>query len=208
MRIPRLRELRELQGWTQKDLARLSGVSARSIAGYEAGAGARPNTARKLAEALDVSVVELAEPAGPSAPELEGRIARYLTPWRDHLDAVSERWERWLERNEAPAESAAELHARVTAAAEFVWLADELQARVLTVLEPLSAGERMGSVWEALELERTRRAAERLTHVRGDVVSKVYRDVEDRPAHEVAEAMDRLPEHFAQQFLEASRPEA
>jgi transcriptional regulator with XRE-family HTH domain len=59
MKIPRLRELRELEGWTQKDLARKSGVSARSIYGYEAGAGVRPNTARKLAAALGVPVRDL-----------------------------------------------------------------------------------------------------------------------------------------------------
>ncbi len=59
MQILNLREQRELRGWTQKDLAHESGVSTRSIAGYEAGAGVRPNTARKLAEALGVEVADL-----------------------------------------------------------------------------------------------------------------------------------------------------
>ncbi len=59
MQIPRLREKRELQGLTQKELADVSGVSVRSVAGYESGAGVRPNTARKLAEALDVKVADL-----------------------------------------------------------------------------------------------------------------------------------------------------
>ena len=59
VQIPRLREWRELQGWTQKDLARESGVSPRSIAGYEAGTSARPGTTRKLAQALGVEVADL-----------------------------------------------------------------------------------------------------------------------------------------------------
>ncbi len=59
MQIPKLREVRELQGLTQKELADVSGVSLRSVAGYEGGARVRPNTARKLANALDVEVADL-----------------------------------------------------------------------------------------------------------------------------------------------------
>ena len=61
MQIPNLREMRELQGLTQKELADVSGVSLRSVAGYEGGASVRPNTARKLAEALDVKVADLVD---------------------------------------------------------------------------------------------------------------------------------------------------
>jgi transcriptional regulator with XRE-family HTH domain len=59
VQIPNLRELRELHGLTQKELADVSGVSLRSVAGYEGGAHVRPNTARKLAQALNVEVVDL-----------------------------------------------------------------------------------------------------------------------------------------------------
>jgi transcriptional regulator with XRE-family HTH domain len=45
---------------TQKELADVSGVSLRSVAGYEGGAHVRPNTARKLAQALNVEVADLA----------------------------------------------------------------------------------------------------------------------------------------------------
>ena len=70
MQIPNLREMRELQGLTQKELADVSGVSLRSIAGYEGGASVRPNTARKLAKALDVKVAELV--GGDARPK--GRV--------------------------------------------------------------------------------------------------------------------------------------
>ena len=95
VQIPKLREVRELQGLTQKDLAEVSGVSLRSIAGYEGGARVRPNTARKLANALDVEVVDLvgvdvhpkaralsphdADP-GTALPEDEVLFEAYYTP--------------------------------------------------------------------------------------------------------------------------------
>jgi transcriptional regulator with XRE-family HTH domain len=79
LQIPRLRQWRELRGLTQRELAAQSGVSARGIAGYEAGAGVRPNTARKLAEALDVEVASLvgepsSSPLGEAPPSAQGKL--------------------------------------------------------------------------------------------------------------------------------------
>jgi transcriptional regulator with XRE-family HTH domain len=59
VQIPRLREWREARALTQVELAERAGVSSRSVAGYEAGAGARPPTVRRLAEALGVEVADL-----------------------------------------------------------------------------------------------------------------------------------------------------
>jgi transcriptional regulator with XRE-family HTH domain len=61
VQILKLREARELQGLTQKELADVSGVSLRSIAGYESGSHVRPNTARKLANALGLEVADLVD---------------------------------------------------------------------------------------------------------------------------------------------------
>lgn len=67
MKLPRVREWRERRGLTQGELAEISGVSARSIASYEAGGEARVTTARKLAEGLERSVEELAYYEGARA---------------------------------------------------------------------------------------------------------------------------------------------
>jgi transcriptional regulator with XRE-family HTH domain len=72
VQIPRLREWREARALTQVELAELADLSSRSVAGYEAGAGARPPTVRKLAQVLNVEIADLlGEPAYPkdSAPE-------------------------------------------------------------------------------------------------------------------------------------------
>jgi transcriptional regulator with XRE-family HTH domain len=56
------------------ELAELANVSSRSVAGYEAGSGARPPTVRKLAEVLGVEVAELRE--NPDFPKAEA------PPWQ------------------------------------------------------------------------------------------------------------------------------
>jgi transcriptional regulator with XRE-family HTH domain len=47
---------------TQQDLAVAAGVSRRSVAGWELGAGIRPNSARKVAQALAVDITDLLAP--------------------------------------------------------------------------------------------------------------------------------------------------
>ena len=64
MKLPRLKEVRELHGWSQKKLAEESGVSRDSISNYETGQrDAWPATAKKLADALDAEISDLREPA-------------------------------------------------------------------------------------------------------------------------------------------------
>jgi transcriptional regulator with XRE-family HTH domain len=77
VQIPRLREWREMRALTQVELAELANVSSRSVAGYEAGAGARPPTVRKLAEALSVEVADLRE--DPDSPKAEAPPSPQLT---------------------------------------------------------------------------------------------------------------------------------
>jgi transcriptional regulator with XRE-family HTH domain len=65
----RLKEERQLRGWSQRDLARETGVNADTISGIETDQHEpRPSTLRKLAQGLGVEVRDFfAEPALPKA---------------------------------------------------------------------------------------------------------------------------------------------
>jgi transcriptional regulator with XRE-family HTH domain len=105
LKLPRLKEVRELHGWSQTKLAEESDVSRDSISNYETGQReAYPATAKKLADALDVEIADLIEPARElalpkaEAPRGAGQIeeAEYedLTKrvvYLDHVDEVP-RW--------------------------------------------------------------------------------------------------------------------
>lgn len=75
MQVPRLRAWREARALTQVELAERADISARSVAGYEAGHGARPPTVRRLAAALDVSIADLVKEktADPLADAPQGQ---------------------------------------------------------------------------------------------------------------------------------------
>jgi transcriptional regulator with XRE-family HTH domain len=74
----RLKEERQLRGWSQRDLARETGVNADTISGIETDQHEpRPSTLRKLAKGLGVEVRDFfAEPALPKAeaPREPGRL--------------------------------------------------------------------------------------------------------------------------------------
>jgi transcriptional regulator with XRE-family HTH domain len=64
LKLPRLKEVRELHGWSQARLADEAGVSRDSISNYETGnREAWPATAKRLADALGVEIADLREPA-------------------------------------------------------------------------------------------------------------------------------------------------
>jgi transcriptional regulator with XRE-family HTH domain len=76
LRLARLREVRELRGWSQSKLAEESDVSRDGISNYETGhREAWPSTARKLADALGVEISDLVAraeelvPLGEAPPE-------------------------------------------------------------------------------------------------------------------------------------------
>jgi putative transcriptional regulator len=110
LKLPRLKEVRELHGWSQTKLAEESGVSRDSISNYETGQReAYPATAKKLADALDVEIADLIEPARELAHPLaeapstsgqpkeeisdEERHARYLRAWRGFVWKLVHQWE-------------------------------------------------------------------------------------------------------------------
>jgi transcriptional regulator with XRE-family HTH domain len=61
VKLARLKEWREARGFTQKELSLEAGVGAKTIARIELGDSVRTTTARKVADALGVTVVDLME---------------------------------------------------------------------------------------------------------------------------------------------------
>ena len=68
MKLARLREWREAQGLTQKELAERAGIGLVTPARIEGGQGTTPRTARKIADALGVDIVDLLEEPPTLAP--------------------------------------------------------------------------------------------------------------------------------------------
>jgi transcriptional regulator with XRE-family HTH domain len=91
VKTPLLREWREAQGETQSTLSALSGLTVATISRVENGYPLRPGTAKKLAEALGVSVVDLMNnppvPAGKADAPATGPAAP-VPPRQDTADAV------------------------------------------------------------------------------------------------------------------------
>jgi transcriptional regulator with XRE-family HTH domain len=73
VKLARLKEWREARGLTQKELSLEAGVGEKTIARIELGDSVRTTTARKVADALSVSVADLMEnPPVPLAQALQG----------------------------------------------------------------------------------------------------------------------------------------
>jgi putative transcriptional regulator len=116
LRLPRLKEVRELHGWSQKKLAEESGVSRDSISNYETGhRDAWPATAKKLADALDVEIADLLEPAQELSASGKGEAPATGQTYEESIEQTERRlygypviargWnrfaERWSQRLEA-----------------------------------------------------------------------------------------------------------
>jgi len=123
LKLARTKEWREAHGLTQRELAAAAGVGEVTVARVETGASVSPPTARKLAEALDVSVADLLErPPVPLAEasqetghteaevEEEQRPDDEVTRRRIYsglaearallLESTAELWDRVLDRGE------------------------------------------------------------------------------------------------------------
>jgi transcriptional regulator with XRE-family HTH domain len=91
LKLARTKEWRESQGLTQRELAAEAGVGEVTVARIEADASVSPPTARKVADALGVSVADLLErPPVPlaEAPPETGQQDTGITHVRPVSDAV------------------------------------------------------------------------------------------------------------------------
>jgi transcriptional regulator with XRE-family HTH domain len=94
LKLPRLKEVRELHGWSQAKLAEESGVSRDSISNYETGhREAWPATAKRLADALGVEIAALLEPARELAASGKGEAPRGAersrAEWLEQLEGLA-----------------------------------------------------------------------------------------------------------------------
>jgi transcriptional regulator with XRE-family HTH domain len=112
LKLTRLRDVRELHGWSQSKLAEESGVSRDGISNYETGhREAWPSTAKKLADALGVEIGDLvtrveepvlagkseARSAGPSQESLFNGHPLKAGYWIETLEANTALYEDILE---------------------------------------------------------------------------------------------------------------
>jgi XRE family transcriptional regulator, regulator of sulfur utilization len=100
LKLTRLREIRELRGWSQSKLAEESGVSRDGISNYETGhREAWPATAKKVADALGVEISALV--ARAEEPVLAAGTAEAPK----EAGPIEEQWppafEEWLKENRA-----------------------------------------------------------------------------------------------------------
>ena len=119
MKLTRLREVRELRGWSQSKLAEESDVSRDGISNYETGhREAWPSTAKKLADALGVEISDLvarAEELVPlgEAPREAGPVKKPLRHLYDNarrgIETFCDHWERQLGTGELSRQSLEEL---------------------------------------------------------------------------------------------------
>jgi transcriptional regulator with XRE-family HTH domain len=147
LKLPRLKEVRELHGWSQTKLAEESGVSRDSISNYETGQReAYPATAKRLADALDVEIAELIEPARePALPKAdaprETGPARVEQQWESALASVRQR----QSEVEAKVEELLELPDRSEANPyEVKWVLDEAQDCAITLMLALPSSQQQG----------------------------------------------------------------
>jgi transcriptional regulator with XRE-family HTH domain len=106
----RVKEERQFRGWSQRDLARETGVNTDTISGIETGQHEpRPSTMRKLAEGLGIEVRDLfMEPVLPKAEAPDPGLSReqeelhraIFQPWLDFVSRYADRWEERTETGE------------------------------------------------------------------------------------------------------------
>src|SRR5215210_5642525 len=97
MKLLRLKEWRESRGLMQKEVAADAGVSEYTVLRAEGGISIRPDTARKIAEALNVTVADLLE-----EPPVPLGQAPQTSPEQDEERRVTETslgiWIEYIER--------------------------------------------------------------------------------------------------------------
>jgi transcriptional regulator with XRE-family HTH domain len=200
VQIPRLREWRERRALTQVELAEKAGVSERSVAGYEAGHGARPPTVRRLAEALGIEVTDLmgdaAHPKVESRSSLEPtlfngledeRRLHYLRPWPEYVELLANNVEREIEQ--AHVKDLNWWH-------EFnrdVTSLTHLYNRVLPPPTEQTEGERLELLRFSEAIDRLNEVADKMDHAMEPVIAEMHKEMYAKERERRKAAFNAIP---------------
>jgi transcriptional regulator with XRE-family HTH domain len=181
MRLQRLREWRESRGLMQRELAEEADVSEFSVLRAERGDSMRVDTARKIAEALGVSVADLLErppvplakpgaagPGASGAQEAAGQAPPmmhhpyYVLPWAEFMEAIADHYDK-AAPDSVRAEDLEALHAELSRNFEVYFRPSIGEFDYAKVEGPTSEQE--------AALEKYRKAIQRIT-----AIEERYRD--------------------------------
>jgi transcriptional regulator with XRE-family HTH domain len=154
--VERLRYIREQAGYSQPDLAEISGVAQGTISDIELGKRkARGRTLRKLARALNVEVAELygdsphpleeapaaSQPSLDDALEVDRRFQvsqlRQLEMWKGYLEGYARRWETEARNPELVATPEAAAGASVEANKQGIYIFQTIRSCLIPTIQDL-----------------------------------------------------------------------
>jgi transcriptional regulator with XRE-family HTH domain len=198
--MEQLVRLRELKGFSQRALAKESGVSPATI--YELENGRRrpnPTTLRKLAGALNVEVADLLgteypkegrrsslEPSFNDVLEEERRL-HYLRPWADYVELLANNVEREIEQG----------HVRdLNWCHEFnrdVISLTHLYNRLLPPPEEQTEDERRELLRLSEAIDRLHQVAEKMDQAMEPVIAEMHEQMHEKEVERRRAALRALP---------------
>jgi transcriptional regulator with XRE-family HTH domain len=180
LKLSRLKEVRELHGWSQKRLAEESGVSRDSISNYETSQReAWPATAKRLADALGVEIADLRAPTrepalpkaeAPEAGQDSAEQAGFVEAVASGVDSLTDRMQTRFEKinhSDVPALEALMLES---------WLASRGAKQILEETKQEATQQRRETSAERQARAKLERAVMRLSDLAEDILSKLLED--------------------------------
>jgi len=198
--MEQLARLRELKGYSQRALAKESGVSPATI--YELENGRRrpnPSTLRKLASALEVEVADLLggeypkerssslEPTFNDVPEDERRL-HYLKPWSKYVNLLANNVEREVDKG------------RIT---DLNWWQEfnrdvisltHLYNQILPPAAEQSADERLELLKLSEAIDRLNEVAEKMDRAMEPVIAEMHKELYTKERKRRKAAFNAIPE--------------
>ena len=198
--MEQLARLRELKGFSQRGLAKESGVSPATI--YELENGRRrpnPSTLRKLAAALEVEVADLLgadypkearrSSLEPSFEDVLGEERRlhYLKPWAGYITALANRVEREIEQGHVT-----DLNWWQEFNGDVLTL-NFLYNRILPTPEEQTEDERLELLRFSEAIDRLNDVADKMDHAMEPVIAEMHREMYAKERERRKAAFNSIP---------------